>query len=247
MNQSLIDREYETSVQALMPGNHGLTNDQRNRLAFHLEDRIVRRSEVASQAFVDNGRDLWRVYHLELFRELQQETFDAWLDLPQINITRSSGYLSIQVIDLFELFFRIPPGELYGVGEKKYQLVTPYVAGLQRDVLLRAEVATVEEWYEERRRGYDNPQGDLAWHHSRLAALGWLEDGRTMSYNALLARGVERRGWTVHSHPTVPMWQLRQARSVDELLVFLGLSELPDDLEVNMTFKSPKPLPQSGE
>lgn len=239
----ISDQQYEAQVQALTPGNHGLTLEQRNRLAYHLEDRVVRRSEVASAAFVDNGRDLWRLFHYDLYRELGYQTFDEWLYLPQVNVTKSSGYLAIQMIDLFTMFFRIPTRDLYGIGEKKYQLIVPYVAGLQRDVLLRAEVGSVEEWYAERLRGQVDAMTHKVWHLAQQSAQGWLEDGQSMSYNALLMRGLKRRGWTVHANPSVPMYLLRQSGSVDELLAWLNLSELPDDVEVTVTVKSLKPLP----
>lgn len=245
--------EYARQVTALTPPSFEQIVALREIQARRINDQYKHWRDITGIAFINAGLWAYVMRRYEFWRYLPQpetegsdepipfDSFDQWAALS--GDSHTSVHLQAQVYEICAIFFRLPQRVMYGIGEKKYGLIAPFLRGLMKDVL-KAHEKALREWREidpaYRELRPPKPNQIAKWQSCRKTVLYWLEEARHKSYSQLEAEGMGRRGYDVLFMERVNVGMLRQAGSVAALLEMLGLSGQPDEYNFQLILRRRK-------
>ncbi len=245
---------YESELPFLMPGNGNGHKPLPRRLAAaeDLQRRYRSFSSTTSAMFVKLGLIAYKIRYKGYWQDLGYKSFDEWCVSPEQNATATEGNLQAQVIDLCVMYFRLHVTELYGVGFKKWMLITPHIEGLRADVAaFDHKIAGLDE----RIKNTIHPQKyellmdrletlrekrDKLWQDCRVKTLEWIALAETTSWSGLQDEGFNAKGWETFYRESISVGLLRQTKTVEELLDMLGLSDRTDEFMVRISIRGRK-------
>lgn len=89
--------------------------------------RIQRLKWTAEKCFLDIGAELYEFHHLEQWKELDYDSFNAFLADPDVNITRRTAYRMMRVWREYVVKLEVEPEKLLAIGGTKLDMIAAHV------------------------------------------------------------------------------------------------------------------------
>lgn len=205
-------------LNVLSPTIDPALDNERTR-AQNCQNSIRNQTRLESALFIERARDLWKMKAHAWWAVLGYKSFAQWAADPEQNLSQSVAYLSAQVIDICLVTYRIPKHLLYGVGEKKYQLLTPAFEKIRA------------HWINQGRKS-------IQWKEDRAGILDLLSDAKSLSWSALADQlSWKIDNWETYFRGRLTAGKLRSAATVADVLDILGLSDVPDEAPISLIIR----------
>jgi len=132
---------------ALVPGSNRL--DKRGEKAFTVYREILFLKKGIQVAFIELGRVFKKVRDEELYKDLDYESFEAFLGAPEICMSRSSVFNYIHIYELYIEKLGFKPELLTEIGNAKLTDISPVVEKDPQEWIFKAKEQSRSDLKEE--------------------------------------------------------------------------------------------------
>jgi len=135
-----------------------------------IEQEINLHKQAISDEFIQLGRLLWEVHHNKLYLERGLNSFEDWLDSPDVDMSRTLGYDLIRLTNLIASGF--PAHGVVEIGVSKARLLLPILENQPDDTAEWIAKAQTLSWRDLRRE----VRGDDDYEDARYSGRGMLTE-----------------------------------------------------------------------
>ena len=153
-----------------MPPITALSTTEREVRIEHIEHEVTRRKGVISAEFIGLGALLCEVRRDKLFLERGLNTFEDWLDSPEVDIGHSLAYDLVRLTNL--IASGLPAQGIIEIGVSKARLLLPMLEEPTIDTEEWIAKAQTLSWRDLSRE----VRGDDNYEDARYSGRGWLRD-----------------------------------------------------------------------
>lgn len=206
--------------------------------AEELKTAIRKRGIDQKKAFMEDARDLWRMDALNLWKKAGYTSRQEFLASPENHQETTRGNLAIHIYEILCGYFNMDfqhtairhhkpiTIDLCLVGFRAYMILEHTLSSIQAESITAGGV-----------------QNLLEWNRYRAQVEDWLLEAFSLSTRDLEAKVYEGNKWITYFTGILTPGTLRyvydaegtiiRARTVDEVIDLLGMSDLPDDRQLS--------------
>ena len=113
-----------------------MTQAQRGEIAFNKHNNLVRLGNNLQKDFWEAAKELWEIHYYKLYEDLDYETFDEYIQQPELKIHRAWIYVLCRVHELYVLKLQVSEDRLLGIDISKLNDIAPYINTDNQEELL---------------------------------------------------------------------------------------------------------------
>ncbi len=125
MDNELVVREYGQMTQM-----------ERADIAHQKQQRIIELRNGIDNNFFLIARELWEINHFKFYKDYGYDTFDDFIDQPELKTERAWAYVLMREFELYIIDLQIPTRRLLDVGISKLNDIAPYINAQNVDEML---------------------------------------------------------------------------------------------------------------
>jgi len=113
-----------------------MTQEQRGEIAFNKHNKIIQLGNSLQKNFWGMAKELWEIHYYKFYQDLDYETFDEYIQQPELKIHRAWAYILCRVHEIYVLKLQIPEDRLLGTDISKLNDIAPYINTDNQEELL---------------------------------------------------------------------------------------------------------------